>query len=115
ISISYDSVSSLLLSDALRIAFFFQAEDGIRYFHVTRVQTCALPILSLADPVHLLRVLVEDPDPRFVPELLVSLETIAAVDRRPVRKVRIDVVHPQEPRPVSRQPRGRLEIGRAHV
>src|SRR5436309_4199532 len=32
--------------------FFFQAEDGIRDFHVTGVQTCALPIsravLSLA-------------------------------------------------------------------
>src|SRR5690606_13730975 len=26
------------------IAFFFQAEDGIRDFHVTGVQTCALPI-----------------------------------------------------------------------
>src|SRR5690606_40713836 len=24
--------------------FFFQAEDGIRAFHVTGVQTCALPI-----------------------------------------------------------------------
>src|SRR5690606_39305961 len=24
--------------------FFFQAEDGIRCFHVTGVQTCALPI-----------------------------------------------------------------------
>src|SRR5690606_41104008 len=24
--------------------FFFQAEDGIRHFHVTGVQTCALPI-----------------------------------------------------------------------
>src|SRR5690606_39523835 len=28
--------------------FFFQAEDGIRDFHVTGVQTCALPI-SVAD------------------------------------------------------------------
>src|SRR5690606_40270620 len=27
--------------------FFFQAEDGIRDFHVTGVQTCALPILSI--------------------------------------------------------------------
>src|SRR6266700_6991355 len=27
--------------------FFFQAEDGIRDFHVTGVQTCALPILLL--------------------------------------------------------------------
>src|SRR5579883_3072388 len=26
--------------------FFFQAEDGIRAFHVTGVQTCALPILQ---------------------------------------------------------------------
>src|SRR5690606_41057077 len=29
--------------------FFFQAEDGIRYFHVTGVQTCALPISALFD------------------------------------------------------------------
>src|SRR5690606_39542087 len=28
--------------------FFFQAEDGIRDFHVTGVQTCALPISSVA-------------------------------------------------------------------
>src|SRR5690606_40727281 len=32
--------------------FFFQAEDGIRVFHVTGVQTCALPILreGLVEP-----------------------------------------------------------------
>src|SRR5690606_40220192 len=29
--------------------FFFQAEDGIRDFHVTGVQTCALPISYAAD------------------------------------------------------------------
>src|SRR5436309_15274375 len=28
----------------LLVFFFFQAEDGIRDFHVTGVQTCALPI-----------------------------------------------------------------------
>src|SRR5690606_40586700 len=28
-------------------SFFFQAEDGIRDFHVTGVQTCALPIYHL--------------------------------------------------------------------
>src|SRR5256885_3274749 len=27
--------------------FFFQAEDGIRYYKVTGVQTCALPIFAL--------------------------------------------------------------------
>src|SRR5690606_29332829 len=31
--------------------FFFQAEDGIRDFHVTGVQTCALPISSRAPTV----------------------------------------------------------------
>src|SRR5690606_39989272 len=30
--------------------FFFQAEDGIRDFHVTGVQTCALPISPSAGP-----------------------------------------------------------------
>src|SRR5690606_40324329 len=29
--------------------FFFQAEDGIRDFHVTGVQTCALPICTAGD------------------------------------------------------------------
>src|SRR5690606_40511495 len=29
--------------------FFFQAEDGIRDFHVTGVQTCALPICLAYD------------------------------------------------------------------
>src|SRR5207302_5501331 len=30
------------------LCFFFQAEDGIRDFHVTGVQTCALPISASA-------------------------------------------------------------------
>src|SRR5690606_41775358 len=30
--------------------FFFQAEDGIRDFHVTGVQTCALPIYAFTEP-----------------------------------------------------------------
>src|SRR5215475_14710611 len=34
----------LLPSRLPMIFFFFQAEDGIRDFHVTGVQTCALPI-----------------------------------------------------------------------
>src|SRR5690606_39784647 len=32
--------------------FFFQAEDVIRDFHVTGVQTCALPILVLRRRLH---------------------------------------------------------------
>src|SRR2546430_15370416 len=37
---------SCVRSDALRLFFFFQAEDGIRDLTVTGVQTCALPILG---------------------------------------------------------------------
>src|SRR5690606_12228993 len=36
---------------SLSSAFLFQAEDGIRDFHVTGVQTCALPILVDRLPV----------------------------------------------------------------
>src|SRR5690606_39613651 len=36
--------------EKLGMFFFFQAEDGIRDFHVTGVQTCALPISSLNAP-----------------------------------------------------------------
>src|SRR5690606_40563498 len=32
-------------------AFFFQAEDGIRDFHVTGVQTCALPISGIVHDI----------------------------------------------------------------
>src|SRR5690606_40633683 len=32
------------------LVFFFQAEDGIRDFHVTGVQTCALPISRRTPP-----------------------------------------------------------------
>src|SRR5690606_39676921 len=34
----------LVLAFVMEAFFFFQAEDGIRDFHVTGVQTCALPI-----------------------------------------------------------------------
>src|SRR5690606_39818522 len=38
-------ISSLVACiTCLQVFFFFQAEDGIRDFHVTGVQTCALPI-----------------------------------------------------------------------
>src|SRR5690606_40976554 len=34
-----------VIKEIIFLYFFFQAEDGIRVFHVTGVQTCALPIL----------------------------------------------------------------------
>src|SRR5690606_40068609 len=54
------------------VNFFFQAEDGIRDFHVTGVQTCALPIspgvlhinilggIEIQDDVALVREIVDD-------------------------------------------------------
>src|SRR5690606_40394467 len=38
------------LTFPLQHFFFFQAEDGIRDFHVTGVQTCALPIWDHVGP-----------------------------------------------------------------
>src|SRR5438046_10145974 len=50
----------------LLAVFFFQAEDGIRDWSVTGVQTCALPISVRLDqhlaPLHLLAPHVEEPD-----------------------------------------------------
>src|SRR6266511_6004910 len=52
--------------------FFFQAEDGIRDFHVTGVQTCALPIsiepgkfcatIEIAKRIERLSLLTDDPE-----------------------------------------------------
>src|SRR5690606_40422446 len=42
---------------------FFQAEDGIRDFHVTGVQTCALPIWMLAAAVNLTHLAAENLTP----------------------------------------------------
>src|SRR5256885_7387383 len=39
-------LSILLPSFLVVFIFFFQAEDGIRYYKVTGVQTCALPICT---------------------------------------------------------------------
>src|SRR5690625_7438025 len=38
-----------------KVDFFFQAEDGIRDGHVTGVQTCALPILTISPSDRLIR------------------------------------------------------------
>src|SRR5690606_40531104 len=41
---------SYSVANCARGIVFFQAEDGIRAFHVTGVQTCALPIYRLGGP-----------------------------------------------------------------
>src|SRR5690606_39928674 len=42
-------------------SFFFQAEDGLRNFHVTEVQTCALPLYTTAVTLQELAALREGP------------------------------------------------------
>src|SRR5690606_40796793 len=57
---------------------FFQAEDGIRDFHVTGVQTCALPIChALADEeLDVLRIVMRVPDCEILSDA--ELEVAAA-------------------------------------
>ena len=40
----YCSVFIIVMYAGIDVIFFFQAEDGIRDYKVTGVQTCALPI-----------------------------------------------------------------------
>src|SRR5438046_7324354 len=56
------------------LSFFFQAEDGIRYWSVTGVQTCALPIYleeykvpTAADVLPIVHAQVNLPDPEANP------------------------------------------------
>src|SRR5690606_39789340 len=61
--------------------FFFQAEDGIRDFHVTGVQTCALPILSFfilqiyAKNISILKLLIEMEYEFYIDDLKVDAVT----------------------------------------
>src|SRR5690606_40625900 len=54
----------LIESCSALLFFFFQAEDGIRGFHVTGVQTCALPILVGVLVVGILSLLTPELFPR---------------------------------------------------
>src|SRR5256885_6849704 len=76
------------------VFFFFQAEDGIRDYKVTGVQTCALPIYPARQPphrFHLLRLhelLLEAALLGDVPdEGLVILDLAGALPRSEERRV----------------------------
>src|SRR5690606_39567458 len=76
------------LSTKLWSTFFFQAEDGIRDFHVTGVQTCALPILPVV-----IFMCLHDPNPcetKIVERSMVSTSPKAV---QPVDHHRIHVGH----------------------
>src|SRR5207302_7227821 len=77
------------------VYFFFQAEDGIRDFHVTGVQTCALPI---SPP--------EAPDVPGAPEALPSARPAGGRGRR--GSAPVDALPPRsEERRVGKECRSR--------
>src|SRR5690606_39589185 len=70
--------------------FFFQAEDGIRDFHVTGVQTCALPIYICHSIDHAIRAIGDGNIIRRTarqPDSRDPSRTIVAVDRLPAHLV----------------------------
>src|SRR2546430_8537769 len=83
----------------LHVFFFFQAEDGIRDLTVTGVQTCALPILTLA--------------PRAAHPLAFGDELAGGPHFRPVARVE-GTVHDGDGGRIAPSPFGeRRQIGRA--
>src|SRR5438046_3456618 len=75
------------------IFFFFQAEDGIRDWSVTGVQTCALPIYKIAehlgfDPAEYRKRILTPPNSRTVNELRVtSTAADQCIDEVVARKI----------------------------
>src|SRR5690606_41973734 len=83
--------------------FFFQAEDGIRDFHVTGVQTCALPILKPeAQPMRYLNCLRNKGKMALLPIQV-------AIMRRPW----LGLLPKRGSNPISSCPPMPLKIGRA--
>src|SRR5690606_40370988 len=75
--------------------FFFQAEDGIRDFHVTGVQTCALPILRYGEiPAHLH---FREPNP-YIPWERLPVRVVTERERWPEGAERIAGVRSEERR-----------------
>src|SRR5690606_39287113 len=83
--------------------FFFQAEDGIRDFHVTGVQTCALPIYSSAAPEGM----------RPASRTPLKLEPVSAAPKRKPRKPRWTLMLVPPPRVPS--PVRTVELKRRHA
>ena len=106
------------------VFFFFQAEDGIRDYDVTGVQTCALPIFELlhryTEALRSRNALLKRDSPdlalldSFTHELVATGEKLIVARRQLVKKlsplIRLSY------RKIAAKPEdARIEIGRAHV
>src|SRR5256885_12683511 len=102
----------------VKIFFFFQAEDGIRDYKVTGVQTCALPISKKKSAYTLHELEIEIADwvvnhyhvhkhgALMKPPLIVWEEKILGTDGAMAAGLPIQIADPEKLK---------LEIGRAHV
>src|SRR6266511_2989201 len=92
----------------LCLSFFFKAEDGIRAFHVTRVQTCALPILRhpLA-PIRNSVYILEQADPAT--EQASRARTVIKRQTEHLTRLVDDLLD------VTRIARGKIELRRSRV
>src|SRR5690606_40645992 len=90
-----------------RCIFFFQAEDGIRDFHVTGVQTCALPIFEMkcrpADKVGLHGVTVFLSHPSSSQALQILGPRSSSFSTIKSSQVCLGVVHRSEERRVGKE------------
>src|SRR5690606_41204324 len=102
--------------------FYFQAEDGIRAFHVTGVQTCALPI-SFMEAIRQLRNELE-PDQTLsvhvtlVPYIAAAGELKTKPTQHSVRELAALEIKPDvrsEERRVGRESRSRAAPGRCRT
>src|SRR5690606_41084903 len=79
--------------------FFFQAEDGIRDFHVTGVQTCALPICTTQGKAQI-RSLAAGPTE---PGLQIGLDTLTLQMRLGIKLVHLQVAERLRIQPLPRR------------
>src|SRR5262249_56138354 len=97
--------------DVDEIFFFFQAEDGIRDWSVTGVQTCALPIFSVSFIVANLRNLQDktDADQSEIKNLASEIEWSTRIfeDRRKTIRYVCEVPNRSEERRVGKECRSR--------
>src|SRR5690606_6094916 len=90
----------------LEFIYFFQAEDGIRDFHVTGVQTCALPISVAADILQNLPLVHSQADVGWAQQNVPDAPGGPGVTSRSQNAPAVQLVAQQSQRPARQHPVG---------